>query len=93
MAGVWGDTIAAISTPVGLGGLAIVRISGPQALAVAGRCFQPVGRRSLNPTAAPSHTLQYGRVVLHDRVVDHVLLAVFRAPRSATENESPSLSL
>ncbi|MDH7504279.1 MAG: hypothetical protein QHJ82_16400, partial [Verrucomicrobiota bacterium] len=36
-----GDTIAAISTPLGEGGLAVVRISGPQALAVADRCFEP----------------------------------------------------
>ena len=40
------DTIAAIATPLGEGGLAVVRISGPQALAVADKCFQPVGKNS-----------------------------------------------
>ena len=46
------DTIAAIATPLGEGGLAVVRISGPQALAVADKCFLPVGKSSLKPSAA-----------------------------------------
>ena len=92
MTGVVGDTIAAISTPLGEGGLAIVRISGPQALAVAERCFLPVGRRSQKPTTAPSHTVHYGRVMLRNRLVDHVLHTVFRAPRSFTREDTVEIS-
>jgi len=90
--GMLGDTIAAISTPLGEGGLAVVRISGPQALAVADRCFEPIGKASTIPSRAPSHTVHYGRIVLNDRVVDQVLLAVFRAPRSFTREDTVEIS-
>jgi tRNA modification GTPase len=78
------DTIAAIATPLGEGGLAVVRISGPQALAVADKCFLPVGTNSRKPSAATSHTIQYGKIVRHGRDVDEVLLATLRAPRTYT---------
>ena len=78
------DTIAAIATPLGEGGLAVVRLSGPQAFTVADKCFLPVGKNSRTPSTATSHTIQYGKIVRHDREVDEVLLAVFRAPRTYT---------
>ena len=49
------DTIAAIATPIGEGGLAVVRISGANALAVADQCFQPAGKSSFKPSAAPTY--------------------------------------
>jgi len=57
------DTIAAIATPLGEGGLAVVRISGPQTLAVAYKSFLPVGKNSLKPSAATTHTIHYGKIV------------------------------
>jgi tRNA modification GTPase len=57
------DTIAAIATPLGEGGLAVVRISGPQTFMVADRIFQPIGKQSLKPSAAPTHTIHYGKIV------------------------------
>jgi tRNA modification GTPase len=78
------DTIAAIATPLGEGGLAVVRISGPQALAVADKSFLPVGKNSQAPSAAASHTIHYGKVVRRGEIVDEVLLAVLRAPRTYT---------
>src|SRR6266481_1302870 len=57
------DTIAAIATPIGEGGLAVIRVSGPQALSIADRCFSPVGKSSLKPSAAPSHTIHFGHIV------------------------------
>ena len=57
------DTIAAIATPLGEGGLAVIRVSGPQALMIADRCFAPAGKASLKPSAAPTHTVQYGHIV------------------------------
>ena len=57
------DTIAAIATPLGEGGLAVVRISGPQTLAVADKSFLPVGKNSLKPSAATTHTIHYGKIV------------------------------
>ena len=45
------DTIAAIATPLGEGGLAVIRLSGRQAVAVADKVFVPVGKHSLKPSA------------------------------------------
>jgi tRNA modification GTPase len=78
------DTIAAIATPLGEGGLAVIRLSGSQALAVADRCFAPAGRISVKPSAATTHTIYFGHVVRADRRIDEVLLAVMRAPHTFT---------
>ena len=51
------DTIAAIATPLGEGGLAVIRISGRDALAVADRCFVAQSRGAHPLAAAPSHTM------------------------------------
>jgi len=78
------DTIAAISTPLGTGGIAIIRMSGPQALQLADAIFRS---RAGRPSEFPSHTIHYGKIVQSGQVLDEVLLAVFRAPHSyTTEN-------
>jgi tRNA modification GTPase len=81
------DTIAAIATPIGEGGLAVIRISGAQALAIADRIFLPVGKSSLKPSAAASHTIQFGHVVRDGKTIDEVLAAVMRAPRTFTRED------
>ena len=86
------DTIAAIATPLGEGGLAVVRISGAQALAVADKSFLPAGKSSLKPSAAPTHTIHFGKIVRQGRSVDEVLLAVLRAPRTFTREDTVEIS-
>lgn len=81
------DTIAAIATPLGEGGLAVIRISGAKAFAVADKCFVPVGKSSLQPSVAPTHTIHYGRIARAGRVIDEVLVAVLRAPRTFTRED------
>ena len=81
------DTIAAIATPLGEGGLAVIRISGASALAVADKCFSPVGKSSLKPSAAPTHTIHFGKIVRDGKVIDEVLVAVMRAPRTFTRED------
>ena len=81
------DTIAAIATPLGEGGLAVIRLSGPAVLAVADKSFVPAGKQSLRPSAAPTHTIHYGKIVRQGRPVDEVLLAVMRAPRTFTRED------
>jgi tRNA modification GTPase len=78
------DTIAAIATPLGEGGLAVVRISGPQTFTVADKIFQPLGKQSLKPSAASTHTIHYGRIVRNGRTVDEVLLSILHAPHTFT---------
>jgi tRNA modification GTPase len=81
------DTIAAIATPLGEGGLAVIRISGPHALAVADKAFTPVGPHASKPSAAVSHTIHYGKVMRAGKRVDEVLCAVMRAPRTFTRED------
>ncbi|HXD00663.1 MAG TPA: tRNA uridine-5-carboxymethylaminomethyl(34) synthesis GTPase MnmE [Verrucomicrobiae bacterium] len=81
------DTIAAIATPLGEGGLGVIRISGPRALAVADGCFVPAGKSACKPSAASTHTLHYGRIERQGRQIDEVMLAVMRAPRSLTRED------
>ena len=82
------DTIAAIATPLGEGGLAVIRISGKSAFAVADKCFTPLGKSALKPSAAPTHTVHYGRIVHAGRTVDEVLATVLRAPRTFTGEDT-----
>jgi tRNA modification GTPase len=81
------DTVTAIATPLGEGGLAVVRVSGPKALATADRVFWPAGKASSKPSDAATHTIHYGHVKHHGRVVDEVLVSVMRAPRTYTRED------
>jgi tRNA modification GTPase len=81
------DTIAAIATPIGEGGLAVIRISGTRALAISDAIFSPVGKSSVKPSAAASHTIQFGHVMRDGKTIDEVLLAVMRAPRTFTRED------
>lgn len=87
IAAMFDDTIAAIATPLGEGALAVIRLSGVNALAVAERSFQPAGKNSSKPTQALSHTIHYGKIIRHGRDVDEVLLSVMRAPRTFTRED------
>jgi tRNA modification GTPase len=78
------ETIAAVATPLGEAGLAVIRISGPEALNIADRCFAPAGKRSVIPSNVASHTIHYGNIVRNGQIVDEVLLSVMHAPRTFT---------
>ena len=81
------DTISAVATAIGEGGIGIVRLSGPQALTIADALFRGVrGRRASD---MPSYTVAYGRIVdpATEAVVDEVLLLVMRAPHSYTRED------
>jgi tRNA modification GTPase len=81
------DTIAAIATPLGEGGLAVIRISGPKALAIGDRCFVPAGNGTGKPSTAATHTIHFGHIVRNGKVIDETLLAVMRAPRTFTRED------
>lgn len=83
-------TIAAISTPPGTGGIGVVRVSGQDALAVAGRVFR--AKSGLSPAEMPGYTCALGRVSGPDGDLDDALLTVFRAPRSYTGEDVAELS-
>ncbi len=78
------ETIAAVATPPGVGGIGIVRISGPSSLEIAGRIFRTCGGKS--PGHFDSHVVRLGHVY-HPGTgdpADEVLLLPMRAPRSYT---------
>ena len=79
-----GDTIAAIVTPAGEGGVGVLRISGPEALSVLAKVFRDKHGRSR--TSFETHKMYFGRVASSDGdVVDQVLAVAMLAPNSYTE--------
>jgi len=77
------ETIAAISTPPGAGGIGIVRLSGPQALAIADRIFR--GRSQ--PSQCETFTVHYGHIVDGEEVLEECLLTTMRAPHTYTRED------
>ena len=83
------DTICAISTPPGVGGIAVIRISGPQAINVADRCWKGISLKE-----AISHTAHLGTVIDTDSSdLDQAVATVFRAPRSFTGEDTVELAV
>ena len=79
------DTIAAISTPIGTGGIAIIRVSGPHALEIADAIF--ASKRG-KPSTFPTHTIHFGWIGDKGNSVDQVMLSVMRAPRTYTSQDT-----
>ena len=88
------DTIAAVSTPYGKGGIAVIRISGGDAIAVADRVFKPMSGKSLNDTE--SSRAVYGAIFDFDgkcaKQIDDGIAVCFRAPRSFTGEDTVEIS-
>ena len=80
------DTITALSTAPGLGAIAVIRVSGPEAIAVCDSLFS----RSLSE--AKSHSLHYGDLKDGDKLLDEVVIALFRGPNSYTGEDTIEIS-
>ncbi|MCI8590072.1 MAG: tRNA uridine-5-carboxymethylaminomethyl(34) synthesis GTPase MnmE [Clostridiales bacterium] len=83
-------TIAAISTPYGKGGVALIRISGPDAVSIASNIFYPKGCKTLS--AAPANTAVYGIISSDGNQIDDGIATVFYAPRSFTGENTVEIS-
>lgn len=80
--------IAAIATPVGEGGIAVIRVSGARAIERVASCF-----RGPDLTVKASHTVHFGKIVATGgEVVDEVLVTLFHNPRSYTGEETVEIS-
>ena len=81
------DTIAAISTPMGEGAIAIVRLSGDQAIEIADRIFHSPSEKKLS--TQPSHTIHYGHLkeVETGEVVEEVMVSMMRGPKTFTRED------
>src|ERR1051326_1573245 len=87
------DTIAAIATPIGEGAIALVRMSGPDALGIAKRIFH----RGMSASIVPVYDLEpnrayFGRIIENNELIDEVVLTFFKAPRSYTKEDVIEIS-
>ena len=73
------DTIAAIATPAGSGGIGVVRLSGSRALAIVEPLFRPAGGGSLE--ARGSHVMVYGWLFQRGEPIDEAMAVWMKAPR------------
>ena len=74
------DTICAIATSQGVGAIAIIRVSGEEAIEIVNKIF-----KGKNLTKVSSHTINYGYIVDKDEIIDEVLVSVMQAPKTFTK--------
>lgn len=80
------DTIAAISTPIGVGGIGIIRVSGKEAISIVDKIFKAANKKSL--TEVDSHTITYGHIISQSgKVLDEVLIMLMKAPKTFTRED------
>ncbi len=84
------ETIAAIATPHGTGGVAVIRISGPCAIPRAEEIFRPLHGKT--PTQMEGYTCAYGKIYQNETALDDCVLTVIRAPHSYTGEDVVEIS-
>jgi tRNA modification GTPase len=84
------DTIAAIATPPGTGGIAVIRISGDEAADIAEKVFRPVSGRPVS--GMRGYTACYGTICDGETRIDDGVLLIFRAPHSYTGEDTAEIS-
>jgi tRNA modification GTPase len=77
------DTIVALATPPGIGAIAVIRLSGEDALSIANQCFYNVNNKQVLLNKK-SHTISFGKLKDNDAVIDEVVVALYLAPQSYT---------
>jgi tRNA modification GTPase len=87
------ETICAVSTPPGQGGIGVIRISGRESFEIGGRIFRSSQKKTRLQTA-PTHTLHHGKIVdpKTGEVLDEVIASIMRSPRSYTGEDVLELS-
>jgi tRNA modification GTPase TrmE len=76
------DTIAAISTALGIGAISIIRVSGKEAIAIVSKIWD-----GKDLSKQPSHTINYGKIVDNEEIIDEVLLSIMLAPKTFTTED------
>ena len=80
------DTISAIATPHGLGGISVIRVSGKDTVKIVSEIF------SANLENAESHKAIFGKITFEDQIIDEVLITIFRTPNSYTGEDVVEIS-
>lgn len=81
------DTICALATAQGVGAIAVIRLSGSQAIPITSKVF-----KGKNLADVPSHTVHYGHILDGTRVIDEVMVSVFHSPKSFTTEDVVEIS-
>ena len=76
------DTIAAISTTVGVGAISIIRVSGPESIKIVNKIFKEKDLEKVE-----SHTIHYGHIIYKDEIQDEVLVTVMKSPKTFTTED------
>ena len=84
------DTIVALATPSGAGAIAVIRISGQEAITIASDVFQSIHQKDI--TKQKSHTLHLGHIVDGTKILDQVLLSIFKGTNSYTGENTIEIS-
>jgi tRNA modification GTPase len=84
------DTIIALATPSGAGAIAVIRLSGDEAIRIGSRFFKSVSGKVL--VEQKTHTIHLGHIVDGDRAIDEVLVSVFKNPNSYTGEDVIEIS-
>lgn len=84
------DNIVALATPSGAGAIAVIRVSGPDAIHLVAPLFKAASNKDLRNQ--PTHTLHLGNIVDEERIIDEVLVSVFHGPKSYTGENTIEIS-
>lgn len=79
------DTIAAIATPVGEGGISIIRISGSNSLDIVNKIFK--GKNNKSILDMKSYTMRYGYIINDGDIIDEVIVSFMKGPKSFTSED------
>lgn len=82
------DTICAISTALGVGGISIIRVSGDDAVKIVNGVF-----KGKDLTRCESHTMHYGHIISEDKIIDEVLVSLMLSPKSYTMEDVVEVNL
>ena len=84
------DTIIALATASGAGAIAVLRVSGPEALTISNTLFKSIHDKNL--LNQPTHTVHLGNIIDGDRILDEVLVSIFKNPQSYTGEDVVEIS-
>jgi tRNA modification GTPase len=84
------DTIVALATPSGSGAIAVIRLSGKEAISIASQFFKSVSNKDLKKQA--THTIHLGHIIEENKTLDEVLVSVFKNPNSYTGEDVVEIS-
>ncbi len=84
------DTIVAMATPAGAGAIAVIRLSGPEAIFIASSIFSSISGKNLSEQK--THTVHLGNIKAGEKIIDEVLVTIFKNPNSYTGEDVVEIS-